>query len=114
MSYEINGETIEINDNGYLVNVDDWNENVAKAIAADEGVEELTQRHWDLINYLRDEYVNNAGNQPNMRNIVKAMQKVWGDKKVDAKSLYELFPQSPDKQGSKVAGLPESKRKGGY
>ncbi|HEC85115.1 MAG: sulfur relay protein DsrC [Candidatus Parabeggiatoa sp. nov. 2] len=114
MAYEVNGKTIEANEKGYLLNVDDWDEDVAKAIAAQEGIEELTQRHWDIINYLRDEYVNNAGNQPNMRNLVKGMQKVWSDKKVDSKALYQLFPKSPDKQGTLVAGLPESKRKGGY
>ncbi len=114
MAYEVNGKTIEATEKGYLVNVDDWNEEVAKFIAAQEGIEELTERHWDIINYLRDEYINNASNQPNMRNIVKAMQKLWDDKKVNAKSLYELFPKSPDKQGTLVAGLPESKRKGGY
>ncbi|MDM8561463.1 TusE/DsrC/DsvC family sulfur relay protein [Candidatus Parabeggiatoa sp. HSG14] len=114
MAYEVNGKTIEIDKNGYLLNVDDWNEEVAKVIAAQEGIEELTQRHWDVINYLRDEYLNNAGKQPNMRNIVKVMQNTWDDKQVNAKSLYELFPKSPDKEGSKVAGLPESRRKGGY
>jgi len=113
MSYEANGKTIEANEKGYLLNVDDWDEEVAKAIAAQDGIDELTQRHWDVINYLRDEYINNAGNQPNMRNLVKAMQKIWDDK-VESKALYELFPNSPDKQGSKIAGLPESKRKGGY
>lgn len=114
MAYEVDGKTIESNEKGYLSNVDDWNEGVAKALAAQEGIDDLTERHWDIVNYLRDEYLNNAGNQPNMRNIVKAMQNNWGDKKVNAKSLYELFPQSPDKQGTKIAGLPESKRKGGY
>ena len=114
MAYEVDGKTIEANEKGYLINIDDWTEEVAKAMAAQDGIEELTQRHWDVINYLRDEYINNAGNQPNMRNLVKAMQKLWNDKKVDAKTLYELFPQSPDKQGSKISGLPESKRKGGY
>ena len=114
MTYEVDGKTIETNEKGYLVNVDDWSEEVAKLMATQEGIDELSQRHWDVINYLRDEYINNAGNQPNMRNLVKAMQKAWDDKKVDAKALYELFPLSPDKQGSKIAGLPESKRKGGY
>jgi tRNA 2-thiouridine synthesizing protein E len=113
MPYEVNGKTVEANEKGYLLDVDDWNEDVAKAIAAQDGIEELTQRHMDVINYLRDEYINNAGNQPNMRNLVKAMQKIWDDK-VEAKALYELFPSNPDKQGSKIAGLPESKRKGGY
>ncbi|HAI68156.1 MAG TPA: sulfur relay protein DsrC [Gammaproteobacteria bacterium] len=114
MAYEVNGKTIEANEKGYLENVDDWDEDVAKAIAVQEDIGELTQRHWDMINFLRDEYLNNAGNQPNIRNIVKAMQKQWDDKKVDAKALYELFPKSPDKQATIVAGLPESKRKGGY
>jgi tRNA 2-thiouridine synthesizing protein E len=114
MAYEVNGNTIEADANGYLVNLDDWNEDVAKVIAEHEGVTELTERHWAVINYLRDEYINNAGNQPNMRNIVKAMKKILNDSKLDSKSLYELFPKSPDKEGSKIAGLPESKRKGGY
>jgi tRNA 2-thiouridine synthesizing protein E len=57
MAYEINGNTIETNEKGYLVNVEDWNEDVAKAIAADSGITELTERHFDLIKYLRDEYI---------------------------------------------------------
>ena len=113
MAYEINGNTIESNEKGYLVNVEDWNEDVAKAIAADSEVPELTERHFDVINYLRDEYINNAGNQPNMRNMVKGMKNIWNEK-VDSKTLYALFPSGPDKVGSKIAGLPESKRKGGY
>ena len=114
MPYEHNGQTLESDANGYLVNMEDWNEEVAAVIAQAEGIGELTQKNWDLINYLRDEYLNNAGNQPNARNIVKAMQKAWDDKKVDSKSLYELFPMGPTKQAGKVAGLPEDKRKGGY
>ncbi len=113
MAYEVNGNTIECNEKGYLLNVEDWNEDVAKVIAAEDDINELTERHWDVINYLRDEYINNAGNQPNMRNIIKGMKNIWNEK-VDSKTLYALFPKGPDKQGSKIAGLPESKRKGGY
>lgn len=113
MSLEVDGKTIETNPNGYLVELSDWNETVAQAIAAKEGIE-MTQRHWDLINYLRDEYFNNNENQPNTRNIVKAMQQLWGDKSVDAKAVYDLFPLDPSKQGGRIAGLPESRRKGGY
>ncbi len=114
MSYEVNGATIEADKNGYLVNIDDWNEDVAKAIAAEEGLE-LTDGSWEIINYLRDEYINNAGNQPNERNMVKHFKDVWTHlDKVDAKSLYEFFPRGPAKQASKIAGLPETKRKGGY
>jgi len=113
MSLEVDGKTIETNPNGYLMELSDWNEKVAETIAAKEGIE-LTQRHWDLLNYLRDEYFNNNENQPNTRNIVKAMQQLWDDRSVDAKTVYDLFPLDPSKQGGRIAGLPESRRKGGY
>ncbi len=112
MSYEIDGKTVETDKNGYLVDVNDWSEEVGKAIAAEEGVE-MTDKHWDLVNYLRDEFVNNNGNQPNTRNIVKAMSDKWGEK-LGQKDIYTLFPKDPSKQGGRIAGLPESRRKGGY
>ncbi len=73
----------------------------------------LTPRHWDLIDYLRDEYINNNQSTPNTRTIIKAMSERWGEK-VEQKALYDLFPLDPSKQGGKIAGLPESKRKSGY
>ncbi|HEY0722015.1 MAG TPA: TusE/DsrC/DsvC family sulfur relay protein [Gammaproteobacteria bacterium] len=112
MSYEVNGKTIEADKNGYLVNLEDWNEEVAKVIAAGEGVT-LSEKSWDLINFLRDEYINNGQNQPNDRNILKAMSEKWGGN-VQSKDLYELFPMQPSKQAAKIGGLPESRRKGGY
>jgi len=112
MSYEVNGKTVEADKNGYLVNIEDWNEEVAKVIAAAEGVA-LSEKSWDLINFLRDEYINNAQNQPNDRNILKAMSEKWGGN-VQSKDLYELFPMQPSKQAAKIGGLPESRRKGGY
>ncbi|QEP42008.1 TusE/DsrC/DsvC family sulfur relay protein [Ectothiorhodospiraceae bacterium BW-2] len=114
MSYEVNGSAVEADANGYLVNLDDWSEEVAKVIAESEGIQ-LNDRAWEIINYLRDEYFNNSGNQPNERNMVKHFKEVWTDlDKVDAKVLYESFPRGPAKQASKIAGLPETKRKGGY
>lgn len=109
MSYK----ELETTDTGYLVNPEDWSQSVAGEIAADEDIEELTERHWDVINFLREEYFENAETQPNDRNIVKAMGKAWGEK-VSANDLYQLFPGQPSKQAAKIAGLPESKRKGGY
>ncbi len=113
MSIEFEGKTIETNDNGYLVNLDDWTEDLGRKMAAIEGIEELTERHWDVINYLRQEYYENRQNQPNTRAIIKAMTEEWGEK-IKQKDLYELFPLDPSKQGGKIAGLPESRRKGGY
>ena len=114
MSYEVSGKTIETNENGYLVDQGDWDEDLAKVIAEAEGVT-LSEKAWDVINYLRDEYFNNGGNQPNERNMVKHFKSEWTDMaKVDAKALYEHFPKGPAKQAGKIAGLPETKRKGGY
>lgn len=112
MTLEVNGNPVETDANGYLVNIEDWNKDVAQAMADAEGLE-LTDKHWDLINYLRDEYVNKGGNQPNTRTIIKAMSDKW-NQKLDQRSLYELFPKDPSKQGGRIAGLPESRRKGGY
>lgn len=113
MGYEVGGTTIEADGNGYLVNQGDWSEDVAKAIAAAEQIPELTEKHWDIINYLREEFFNNGGNQPNERTIVKAMADQWGEKIV-SKDTFNLFPGMPSKQASKIAGLPETRRKGGY
>lgn len=112
MSLEFNGKTIETTATGYLVNHEDWSEDLAKFMAEQEGVE-LTERHWELMNYLRDEYFTNNQNQPNTRNIVKAMSEKWGQK-LQQKDVYDLFPKDPSKQGGRIAGLPESRRKGGY
>jgi len=113
MAYEVNGKTIEADANGYLVDQTEWTEDVAKAIAEAEGLS-LSDKAWDIINYLRDEYFNNGGNQPNERNMLKHFKDAWGNSSLAAKDLYEHFPKGPAKQASKVGGLPETKRKGGY
>ncbi|MGB0846499.1 MAG: TusE/DsrC/DsvC family sulfur relay protein [Thiolinea sp.] len=112
MSYEVDGKILAATDDGYLENTEDWSEAVCTEIAKAEGIE-LTEKHWDVINYLRDEYFNNHGNQPMERAITKAMAAKW-DEKIKSKDLYELFPRAPSKQGLKVAGLPATNRKGGY
>ena len=111
-SIEVNGKTIELDKNGYLVSTDDWNEEVAIELAKKDSIT-LEQRHWDVINYLRDLYFNNNGEQPNMRKIVKGLEDLWGEK-IDTKDVYALFPLGPAKQAPKIAGLPETKTKGGY
>lgn len=112
MAIEVNGISIETDGNGNLVNPLDWNEDVAKALAAADEIE-LTQEHWDVLAYLREEYTENNNNQPMERQINKDMGKRWG-KKISSKDLYKLFPLAPSKQGNKVAGLPYVARKGGY
>ncbi|MBI5162322.1 MAG: TusE/DsrC/DsvC family sulfur relay protein [Magnetospirillum sp.] len=104
---------IEKTANGYLVDTADWSEDMAREIAAEDGISELTQRHWDLLNYLREEFFENNGSQPNERHMCKAMSERWGET-VGTKELYDLYPKQPSKQATKIAGLPETKRKGGY
>ncbi len=112
MGIEVNGKTVETTETGYLVDHNAWDEDVAKALAEAEGLE-LTEQHWDVLAYLRDEYINNNANQPNDRNMNKAMSEKWG-RKVSSKELYDLFPGKPSKQAGLIAGLPETRRKGGY
>jgi len=113
MSIDVKGKAIETTATGFLVNIEDWNEDVAAVIAKEEGIE-LTDQHWVLINYLRDEYINNNANQPNNRFIVKHMKEQLPNENVDSKYLYTLFPGNPSKQAGRIGGLPESRRKGGY
>ena len=111
MALEVNGKSIETDGNGNLTDPQSWNEDVARALAAEDGIE-LAQEHWDVINYLRTEYTEN-NEQPMERAINKGMSKIW-NRKVTSKDLYELFPLAPSKQGNKIAGLPYVARKGGY
>ena len=112
MSIEVDGKTIATTDSGFLENPDDWTESVAKAMAESENLE-LHERHWDVIQYLRDEYFSNNGNQPNNRALLKELSSRWGHK-VSNKELFELFPENPSKQAGRLSGLPDSMRKGGY
>jgi len=112
MAIEFDGKSIETNEQGYLVNHEDWSEELANSMAGNEDLE-LSERHWDVINYLRSEYFENRENQPNTRAIMKAMSSEWGEK-IKQGDLYELFPGDPSKQAGRIAGLPESRRKGGY
>lgn len=111
MALEVNGKSIETDENGNLTDPHAWDEDVARALAAKDSIE-LTQEHWDVLNYLRKEYFDN-NEQPMERMINKGMSKVWG-KKVSSKDLYSLFPGAPSKQGNRIAGLPFIARKGGY
>lgn len=109
MSYVVAGKELETDPEGYLLEAD-FSDEVVKVIAAAEGIE-LTPRHMEVINYLRDQYREN-GHTPNFRNMVKGVQEFWPE--ADSKSLYDLFPIGPAKQGCKVAGLPQPLGKGGY
>lgn len=103
---------LERDAHGYLVDVNAWTEDIAREFAEEEGVN-LTEESFKILNFLRDEYINNNANQPNERNMVKGLKDDW-DGKLTTKELYTLFPKGPAKQAGKIAGTPETRRKGGY
>ena len=113
MSIEFNGKTIETNATGFLVNTEDWSKELAEFMA------QARRRHAHaeaLGSYRISARLNTSiitANQPNTRNIVKAMADKWGTNVIQ-KDVYDLFPKDPSKQGGRIAGLPESRRKGGY
>ena len=102
--------SVERTENGYLVDINDWNEDIAAALFVEEEID-ATEEHWDIVRYVRDQVVN--GDEPNERGIMKEMGKKWG-RKVKSKEMYEMFPGMPSKQGLKIGGCPQSTRKGGY
>nr|VFK32007.1 MAG: tRNA 2-thiouridine synthesizing protein E [Candidatus Kentron sp. MB]VFK35033.1 MAG: tRNA 2-thiouridine synthesizing protein E [Candidatus Kentron sp. MB]VFK77123.1 MAG: tRNA 2-thiouridine synthesizing protein E [Candidatus Kentron sp. MB] len=112
MAIIVDGKELETTETGFLVNLDDWSEKAAEVIAQEEGIT-LGERHWDVVKYLRSEFVDNKGSQPNTRTMVKDLGKLWGEK-IDTKALFDLFPGNPSKQAGRIAGIPESRRKGGY
>lgn len=109
MPYTVNGRELETDELGYLLEPD-FGDEVVRVIAAAEGIT-LTDDHWKVIAYLRDEF-REHGHTPNFRNMLKGVAEILPG--CDSKRLYDLFPTGPAKQGAKVAGLPQPYGKGGY
>jgi len=101
----VSGKTVEVDEEGYLVNRTDWNEDIAKEMAKADNCE-LTDNHWEVINFLR-EYYDEYQIAPAVRVLTKAIGKKLGPDKGNSKYLYELFPYGPAKQACKYAGLPK-------
>jgi TusE/DsrC/DsvC family sulfur relay protein len=105
MAITVGGNSIETDEEGYLVNLGDWSEVVANEIARSENVE-MSENHWEVVNFLR-EYYNEYQIAPAVRVLTKAIGKKLGADKGNSKYLYELFPYGPAKQACKIAGLPK-------
>lgn len=95
------GKTLAIDADGNLVNLSDWNEEIAKELAKEEGIDELTDKHWQVINYMRKVF-SESGDAPSIRKLTK-------ESGVDTKTLYALFPKGPAKKAARIAGLPKPK-----
>jgi tRNA 2-thiouridine synthesizing protein E len=102
---EVNGKSYETDEEGYLVNLSDWNKEVAEYIAGTENVN-MTEQHWEVIDFLR-EYYDEYQIAPAVRVLTKAIGKKLGADKGNSQYLYDLFPYGPAKQACKIAGLPK-------
>ncbi len=98
-SITVKDAQIEVDEDGFIQEPAKWNNDVAAALAATEGVNDLTEKHWKLITYLRD-YFQKFGIAPMIRKVCK-------ENDMKLAEIYELFPTGPAKGACKAAGLPK-------
>jgi TusE/DsrC/DsvC family sulfur relay protein len=95
---EINGRSIHVDDEGFLTDYDEWDEDLAKILAANIGIA-LTDEHWRVLRFLREDYKAQGQTATTRR-----VQAIGG---VPVKEQFALFPKKPGKKMSYVAGLPK-------
>ena len=91
------GYCVQCNDQGYLLDHDEWNKEVGLELAKEEGIE-MTDKHWAVIDWLRDQC---------KQEVALSVRKVGKSGVVDIKEFYRLFPKGPLKTSSKIAGIPK-------
>ncbi|MHB8289056.1 MAG: TusE/DsrC/DsvC family sulfur relay protein [Acidimicrobiales bacterium] len=93
------GAQVDVEEDGFFVHPEQWSQDMAPEIARESGVPELTERHWEVVNFMRKEYLA-SGDSPSVRLLGKASG-------VPVKELYQLFPKGPAKLAAKIAGIPK-------
>lgn len=94
----INGVTIKVNEEGYLTDFSQWNKSIAEEISKLEGVGELSPKHWEVLNFIQDQY---------KKNVPLTIRKIGASGVTDIKEFYALFPNGPLKKAAKIAGIPK-------
>jgi tRNA 2-thiouridine synthesizing protein E len=89
----------ELDAEGFLLRPEDWSEELAVRLAAESGIPELTDRHWQVVRFMRDTYLA-TGTAPSIRTLGKASG-------VPVKELYRLFPKGPAKLAARIGGIPK-------
>lgn len=105
VSLEVKGRSVALTEEGFLRDFRAWDEEVAIALAAREGIG-LTEAHWEIIRFMRAYYLR-VQHLPNMRMFVKAVANALGEEKGNSRYLHRLFPKGPLKYACKLAGLPK-------
>ncbi len=98
---QVGDTAIEIDEHGYIQQIELWNDVVAAALAATEGVGELTADHWKVVRYLHQHYLDFR--------VAPMVRKLCKQTGLTLKRIYELFPSGPARGACKVAGLPNGK-----
>jgi tRNA 2-thiouridine synthesizing protein E len=101
---QVDGHELRLDEDGYLEDPDDWSPQVARALAAAEGIE-LQDAHWEIIEQLRHFYAE-FGLSPSMRPLVRFLRRELGPDKSGSLYLLGLFPGNPALLGCRIAGLP--------
>lgn len=90
---------VELNEEGFFVHPEQWTEEMVPELARDEGIDDLTDAHWTVIRFMRNEYLT-KGSGPTVRVLGKSSG-------VSIKELYQLFPKGPAKVAARIAGIPK-------
>jgi len=93
------GHTVDLNAEGFLTDSSQWTPELAHKLARETGIGPLTERHWKVITFCREDAAS-QGQPPGLRRISKLSG-------VDMKELYQLFPKGPGKLAARIAGLPK-------
>lgn len=96
---EIDGKVLVFDGDGFLTTPGFWNEHVARIIAAEDGIEEMNEKHWAIVNVIRKNW-----EEKEMAPMVRTICKETG---VKLREIYELFPLGPARGACRVAGLPK-------
>ncbi len=96
---EYAGVTVDVNDEGFLTDASQWTPEVARELAKEEGIDPLTDKHWQVLTFCREDAAK-EGQPPGLRRISKLSG-------VSMKELYKLFPKGPGKLAARIAGLPK-------
>jgi TusE/DsrC/DsvC family sulfur relay protein len=97
---ELNGKQLEVNEEGFLVHSEVWDQEVAILLARhEEGIEAMTKEHWAVVDFIRNYFL-----EKNLAPMVRSICKTTG---LPLRRIYELFPSGPAKGACKVAGLPK-------
>ena len=96
---KIDDKEIELDKDGFMVDPGLWNDGVARAIASEEGIEEMSEDHWKLVNFIREYWKEN--------DMAPAVRLICKETGLSMRQIFQLFSSGPARGACRVAGLPK-------